>query len=435
MTPVTGVVRSLSTAVAAACLVGLTVASGEAAGSGAPPARVAAAPHAHQHESAPLSPGELRVRLEQLLGHHSVLTDRLARARLRGDADFAQSANAALVKNTADVRDLIASVYGDDAARQFADVWASHIRHVATYATALDRGDRAEMRRAEQGLDEYAQTLGAFLSEATGGKAPAATVRRGLRTHTQHLLDQAEAYAAEDYGRAYALGRTGYRHTFELAKTLAAGIAQRDGAALPPNFASRQRELQAALGLLLGEHVELAVDVKRAGVGNWPDFDAAATVFNDNTRDLTAAMESVFGARSAERFLSLWSDHIDVFVRYTSALAAEDAPAQESTRRDFEQFNREFSAFLRTATNGRLAAPALAREFREHERMLLQQIDAYAAGDYTTAHDLTYDAYAHMFTLADALAGAIGANVRAGSPRGGAETGARHPPMLRVDQK
>ncbi len=49
------------------------------------------------------SPADLRIRLEQLLGHHSALTDRLSRARIRGDVDFAESADAALVSNTEDM--------------------------------------------------------------------------------------------------------------------------------------------------------------------------------------------------------------------------------------------------------------------------------------------------------------------------------------------
>ncbi|MDP9417934.1 MAG: hypothetical protein M3P48_08910, partial [Actinomycetota bacterium] len=367
--------------------------------------------------------GELRIRLEQLLGHHSVLTDRLARARLRGDVDFAQSADAALVKNTEDMRDLVASLYGEKAGERFADVWASHVRYVATYAGALREGDRQEMRRARRGLENYVRSLSRFFSRATDGAAPAATLRAGLRMHTRHLLEQADAYHAEDYERAYSLGRQGYRHTFVMGKQLASAMTRGAGKPLPRDFESPQRELQSTLGLLLGEHVELAVDTMRAGVGNWPDFDAAAAGLNGNTGDLTAAIESVFGERSADEFLSLWSDHIDTFMAYTQAVAAEDDAAKDAATRRFARFNQRFSAFLRNATEGRLTSPSLATEFHKHEELLLAQIDDYASADYEGAHDLTFEAYQHMFALADATATAIGGTAAARRPRGGAQTG------------
>jgi hypothetical protein len=55
--------------------------------------------------------------------------------------------------------------------------------------------------------------------------------------------------------------------------------------------------------------------------------------------------------------------------------------------------------------------------------MLFQQINEYAAADYSTAHQVSYDAYQHMFALAEQLAAAIGQTVEAGSPEGGAATG------------
>ena len=58
-----------------------------------------------------------------------------------------------------------------------------------------------------------------------------------------------------------------------------------------------------------------------------------------------------------------------------------------------------------------------------HEDMLLKQINAYAAADYTTAHQVSYEAYQHMFALADQAATAIGETVADGSPKGGADTG------------
>jgi hypothetical protein len=71
-----------------------------------------------------------------------------------------------------------------------------------------------------------------------------------------------------------------------------------------------------------------------------------------------------------------------------------------------------------------LAAPALVDGFVMHEDLLFEQINAYAERDYSTAHEVSFGAYKHMFELAAQAATAIGDTVAARSPKGGAQTGA-----------
>ena len=58
-----------------------------------------------------------------------------------------------------------------------------------------------------------------------------------------------------------------------------------------------------------------------------------------------------------------------------------------------------------------------------HDRDLVQQLDAYARGDYTTAYRIAYEGYQHMFDVAKALSGAIGPTIAARLPKGGVKTG------------
>jgi hypothetical protein len=210
---------------------------------------------------------------------------------------------------------------------------------------------------------------------------------------------------------------------FPLGKALAAGIVTGDGGELPADFDSPARELQSQLGMRFGEHAELAVDAMRSGISNYPDFPVAAATLDQNTSEITAMIESVFGAASARSFQTLWSDHIDAFVAYTQALAQMDEAAQDAAQDRLTGFNSDFANFLSTSTDGRLGTAALADAFVMHEEMLLKQINEYAAADYVAAHQVSYEAYQHMFALADQAATAIGETVAAGSPEGGAETG------------
>jgi hypothetical protein len=367
---------------------------------------------------------DLRLELEQLLGQHAILTVRLTRARLRGDGDLAQSADAALSKNTGDLGDLIGTVYGTEAAEKFEELWFGHVTYLFNYARGVADKDEATKSQARRQLDDYTTSLSQFLEAATKKAAPASVVAAGLRMHVHQLLQQVDAYARGDYDRAFALERQTYAHMFPLGKTLAAAILTGGGGGLPVDFDSPARQLQSRVGLLLGEHAELAVDAMRSGISNSPDFPAAGVALDANTREITGLIESVFGAESAGSFQALWADHIDAFVTYTQALVADDAALENAANERLKEFNAHFAAFLSTSTQGRLGAPALADAFVMHEDLLLRQINAYAERDYSTAYQLSFDAYQHMFALAAQAATAIGDTVTAQSPPGGPQTGA-----------
>jgi hypothetical protein len=371
-----------------------------------------------------LNAADLRTQLEQFLGQHSILTVRLTRARLRGDGDLAQSADAALSKNSSDMGALIGSAYGAEAAAEFEDMWFRHVTLLFDYARGVSDEDVEVQADARNKLDAYTGELSQFLEAATNGAAAASAVRPGLQMHVDHLVQQTDAYAAGDYARAFALERESYARMFPIGTSLAAGIVTGSGAQLPDDFDSPARQLQSRLGMVLGEHAELAVDAMRAGISNTPDFSAAAAALDANTRELTAVIESVFGAAGASQFQALWADHIDAFVTYTTALAGGDEALKSEAQARLQKFNADFSTFLATSTQGRLTAPALADAFVMHEDLLMNQINAYAERDYSTAHQLSFDAYSHMFALAAQAAAAIGDTVASQSPQGGAQTGA-----------
>ena len=387
----------------------------------------AAAIHEHMVEAAAvdeLDAVDLRVKLEQLLGQHAILTVRLTRARLRSDGDLAQSADAALTKNTADMGELIGSVYGSEAAEEFEQMWLGHVTDVFDYSRGVADGDEDVKAQARRQLDEYVSELSQFLDAATNQAAPSSVVAAELRMHVDQLLQQVDVYAGGDYEQAFTLERECFAHMFPLGKALAAGVVTGGGAQLPAEFDSPAAELQSRLGMLLGEHAELAVDAMRSGISGAPDFPAAGAALDENTREITAMIESVFGGQSAGSFQELWADHIDSFVTYTQALAAADAGLQKTSAEQLAEFNEDFAAFLSSSTEGRLGAPALVDGFVLHEDFLLQQVNAYAERDYSAAHELSFDAYQHMFALAAQAAAAIGDTVAAQSPIGGAQTGA-----------
>jgi hypothetical protein len=242
----------------------------------------------------------------------------------------------------------------------------------------------------------------------------------GVADHISHLLDQADQYAAKDYEKSDTTYREGYAHAFSGGKALATAL-------LTPTQAKATEipawRLRSALTQLLGEHVELVVGALRAGATDSPDFKAAADAVNGNTTDLAGAVGVLFTPAAGHSFEQLWADHIDLLVAYSAALAKGDDAAKAQISRGLNGFESRLSAFLSTATGKKLAAQQLAKALNEHDAMLRQQVDAFVAKDYVTAHDVAYSTYQEMFGLSGQLAQAFGETVAKRLPVGAAQTG------------
>jgi hypothetical protein len=385
--------------------------------SAAPPAH---ADHAAHRAAAPVPAPEQALQLQAGLGQHSILAADMMRGRLRNDEDFIQAANAALGKNTAAMTQLVRSLFGEEAAAQFSPLWSTHVQALFNYARGLAEDDAGVRDAARTTLNAYERDLGGFFASASSGRLKPETAESALQMHVDHLLQQADAYAAEDYEKADALYRQSYAHTYGLGKALA-------GALLPAGTAAALEapswRLRSELGRLLGEHVSLAVAATRAGAANAADFTAAADTVNANTRDLTGAVDSLFGAAAAKSFQALWADHVDQLMAYTTGVVKKDAAARDEARAKLGTFEKRFASFLDSATSSRLDSETLAEALLAHDDMLVRGIDAYAAQDYQKAHEIAYATYQHMSHLAAQLAGAFGATIATRLPVGAAQTG------------
>ncbi|GAA0485298.1 hypothetical protein Ade02nite_08750 [Paractinoplanes deccanensis] len=384
------------------------------------PAPAPAHPFAHTAAAPAGAPADLAVRFEALLGQHSVLAANMMRSRVRGDDDFAQAANASLGQNTTDMTALVGRLFGTATAEKFEPLWSQHIVALFAYAGALANHDDAAREEARDELAGYEIDLAEFFAAGSQGRLPPATARSLVVLHVQHLTGQADAYAAGDYTRSDEQFRQGFQHTYDLGLGLAKAL-------LPPSDSGVLSEpvwrLRSQLGKLLAEHAVLIGDATRAAVTRTADFTASARMLNANTSDLAAAMDTLFGSAAARRFQQLWGTHVTALVSYSAAGAARDPARQREARARLDKFHQDMAVFLAGATNGRATPAALRAALVEHDHMLLQHADAYAARDYPEAHEIAYRTYDHMSSLARTLADAFGASVAARLPKGAAQTG------------
>jgi hypothetical protein len=166
-------------------------------------------------------------------------------------------------------------------------------------------------------------------------------------------------------------------------------------------------DLRATLDHLLSEHAYLAVVAMQKGIDGAEDFEATANALGENTNDLTAAIESVYGKEGADAFNKMWSDHIGFFVDYVKATANNDEEGRTAALSALSEYRADFSQFLSTATEGKLEVNALAEGLQMHVGQLVAAFDSYVAGDYEKAYDSLGKAHEHMFAIGKGLSGAI----------------------------
>jgi hypothetical protein len=362
--------------------------------------------------SAPLSN-----QLQALLGHHVTLVIRFMRSTISGDPGFVDTADAALVRNTEDLTNALTPAVGEQQAREFGELWQQQVQALFTYAAGLRDNDSNATNEALDELDLFIADQSALIAELTDGRLPREEAATHLRDKVAQLTEQVEAYAEEDYERAYELQRTAYALMFPIGRALADATQENPARRTPTD------RLSSALAQLLGEHVEIAIDAMRAGVEGAPEFEAAAGALNANTEDVGSAMDGLFGADRAEAFNQLWADHIDLFVEYTVAVAENDEAAKNDVAARFAQVISRFGTTLAETTNGEVDAEVVQRAMTSHERQLFQQIEVYADRRYEEAHDLSYVAYEHIRQTANTLAMGFAEAVGEGLPSGGPATG------------
>ena len=217
---------------------------------------------------------DLRINLDRLLGEHTYLAALAMRATLNHAPDVA-SARDALADNSAELGALISDIYGAAAGDAFAALWSSHVDSYFAYVEALAENDEAAAATALSGLTDYRRDFSAFVADANPFLTEAALASL-IDMHTDHLVSQADAYAAGDYEAAHQLARDAYAHSGELSASLAGAI----GDQFPQRFPDASMDLPPTtfpgamgVGLVLAGLTAGAVAVARRRHGAHPSGD------------------------------------------------------------------------------------------------------------------------------------------------------------------
>ena len=350
--------------------------------------------------------------LTDLLDSHVYLASIAVSVGLNSGLDSPEFEAAAgtLDQNSQDLAGAIESVYGAEAGDAFLKQWREHIEFFVQYTEGKATGDKKMTAEALKALSNYKEDFAAFLETATDGALPADAAAEALQMHVDSLIGAIDAAVAGDasvFDKIYAAAKGHMPHT---ASALAGAIATQFPDKFPGTIDSAGSTLQQGLTDLLDSHVYLASITVYTGLTaglDTPEFEAAAATLDQNSQDLAAAIESVYGAEAGDAFLEQWRAHIAFFVQYTEGKATGDKAMASKALKELQNYKKDFAAFLDKATGGKLPADAAADALQMHVDSLIEAIDAAVEGDAAVFDKIYEAATGHMPGTASALAGAI----------------------------
>jgi hypothetical protein len=362
-----------------------------------------AVPVAAQDEDPPAT--QLRLALDHLLSEHAFLIIEVMRLGVQGGPEFEAAADT-LDENTTELVDAITGIYGDSAGDAFGVQWRNHIAFLVDYARALAQADTAAAGIADDQLQVYVTDFSALLAGAIP-LLPESVVEGLIQEHVDQL-QQVASFEASAFGEAYPAVRATYAHMFTIGDGLAVGISGQ----FPDKFTGRENafspaiDLRVTLDRLIAEHTALSSLAMRAALADAPDEPHAAAAMEDNGRQLSDAVGSIYGSAAGQAFRDLWLSHVAQYLAYVAGAKASDTAAMAAARASLGEFRADFSAFLAEA-NPFLSASAVEDLVGHHAEHMVTQVDAYGEGDYAGAYAIGREGFAHSEVIGAALAGAI----------------------------
>ncbi|WJE16301.1 copper amine oxidase [Halobacillus sp. ACCC02827] len=351
---------------------------------------------------------DLRSTLDQLLSEHFVLATTYM-MKSYDDAPDAEQVWEKLDQNAADMTPAIASVYGEEAAAQFEEIFRGHNDYSDAFVEAAKNDDADAREMAEAEVDEFVNEFGSFLAAATDGNLPEDAAKEALKAHEQDVVNVFDHYVNGDYQEAYTAFRKGFQRMFTVSEALSTAIVTQ----MPDQFEGTKADTKAAdlrsnLNALAAEHFALAVLEMQKGYDQAEDYDFVTWAENEHTKDFTAAIASIYGEDGAAQFEQVWQqDHINAQADVVSAVLEGDEEAKQMAEDSLQLFAKDFGAFLDAATEGNLPADAATEAVWSHEEDVLQTFESYAGEDYEAAYDSFREGYAFMFGIGETLGDAI----------------------------
>jgi len=171
-----------------------------------------------------LTTAVLRSTLDSLLSAHATLVAALMHQVGDGDTSPTDQVKA-LAANTRALTEVVARVYGSEAARAFAQLSEQHTQFFIDYAQA-DRDHSNSAKRLAQGqLVDYQNDFASFVSTATASDASLTAVTGLLHAHVHDLTSYIDADVAGHEAEAHQILAQAVANMHVIAKMISDAIA------------------------------------------------------------------------------------------------------------------------------------------------------------------------------------------------------------------
>jgi hypothetical protein len=172
---------------------------------------------------APLTAAALRSALDSLLSKHASLVAALV-DQVIGGSTTPNAAISALAANTDALTNAIEKVYGVNAARAFAQLWAQHTQFFIDYANAAYRHDNSGTEAADSKLGDYQNDFASFVDTATAGGASLAAVAGLLHGHVHDITSYVDAAVSGDRAATDRILAESIAHMHVIASAITRAI-------------------------------------------------------------------------------------------------------------------------------------------------------------------------------------------------------------------
>ncbi|PPA70882.1 copper amine oxidase [Jeotgalibacillus proteolyticus] len=179
---------------------------------------------------------ELRSTLNNLAAEHHALAVMGLKSGVDGapNYDFITWAED---MHTQDFKEVIGSVYGEEGAAAFEDVWTTnHIEAEGELVSAYIAEDDEAISAAKEQFETFSNDFGAFLGTATEEKLPTADAQAAVWGHEELKQKALETHVAGDYTASMDTFREGYKYMFGVGEALGNAIVAQH----PDKFASTE---------------------------------------------------------------------------------------------------------------------------------------------------------------------------------------------------
>lgn len=165
---------------------------------------------------------ELRVTLNNQLGEHAELLVLVSLDELEKSETEKEPSLEALERNSTDLAATIGSVYGEEAEKEFLELWQSRNDHFVDYIISSKNNNEAGIEQANQDLSEDTEEIALLLADKTGNNQE--ELVNDFNKQVEQFTGIVQARGNGNNERFYELRSELSRHMAELADQLAVAL-------------------------------------------------------------------------------------------------------------------------------------------------------------------------------------------------------------------